>query len=124
MEKENKQYNNIIALQVKGPLNFGKLEACLNQLIRRHESLRTCFRRISGEWVQCIEEEVQLTLDVVAIHGTVNDKHIEDWIQSFDLAAAPLWKMGVFKESEHQHLIVFNIHHIITDGTSNAILID
>ncbi len=124
MEKENKQYNNIIALQVKGPVNFGKLEACLNQLIRRHESLRTCFRRIGGEWVQCIEEEVQLTLDVVAIHGTVNDKHIEAWIQSFDLAAAPLWKIGVFKESEHQHLIVFNIHHIITDGTSNAILID
>lgn len=124
MEQENKQYNNIIALQVNGPLDFGKLEACLKQLIRRHESLRTCFRRIGGEWVQWIEEEVQLALDVVDIKGTVNDKHIEAWIQAFDLAAAPLWKIGVFKEGEHRHLIVFNIHHIITDGTSNAILID
>ncbi|KWX87488.1 hypothetical protein AMQ83_12805, partial [Paenibacillus riograndensis] len=124
MEQENKQYNNIIALQVGGPLDFGKLEACLKQLIRRHESLRTCFRRIGGEWVQWIEEEVQLALDVVDFRGTVNDKHIEAWIQAFDLAAAPLWKIGVFKEGEHRHLIVFNIHHIITDGTSNAILID
>ena len=124
MEKENKQYNNIIALHVKGPLNFAKLETCLNRLIGRHESLRTCFQRIDGELVQVIREDVSLTPDYVEINEAVNNTDIEAWIQPFDLETAPLCKVGIFKESEQNHLIVFNIHHIITDGTSNAILID
>lgn len=124
MEVENKQYNNIIALRVKGPLSYEKLEKSLNELIRRHESLRTSFRRIDGELLQVIHEPFLFTPDYREINEPINDAHIEAWIQSFDLEVAPAWKVGIFKESEQSHLLVFNIHHIITDGTSNAILIE
>ncbi|MGF9817158.1 amino acid adenylation domain-containing protein [Brevibacillus agri] len=124
MEEENKQYNNVIALRVKGPLSREKLEHCLNTLIGRHESLRTSFQRIDGELLQVIHEPFSFTPDYREVDEPVNDAHIAAWIQPFDLSVAPVWNVGIFKESEQSHLLVFNIHHIITDGTSNAILID
>ncbi|TGU83134.1 hypothetical protein EN829_063430, partial [Mesorhizobium sp. M00.F.Ca.ET.186.01.1.1] len=63
MEEANKQYNNIIALRVKGPLSYEKLERCLNELIRRHESLRTSFQRIDGELLQVIHEPFPFPAD-------------------------------------------------------------
>ncbi|MDR5002044.1 hybrid non-ribosomal peptide synthetase/type I polyketide synthase [Brevibacillus parabrevis] len=124
MEEANKQYNNIIALRVKGSLSYEKLERCLNELIRRHESLRTSFQRIDGELLQVIHEPFPFPADYRELNEPISDAHIEAWIQPFDLGVAPVWKVGIFKESEQSHVLVFNIHHIITDGTSNSILID
>ncbi|MCP5108144.1 MAG: amino acid adenylation domain-containing protein [bacterium] len=108
-------YNMPAVLQLAGPLDKTKLEEVFKQLIRRHESLRTSFIMVNEEPAQKIHENVAFKID-----NTVRTEHRS---VPFDLQAAPLLRVGLTAVNEQEHLLMLDMHHIISDGISLVILL-
>ncbi|MDE1453327.1 amino acid adenylation domain-containing protein [Bacillus paralicheniformis] len=109
-------YNMPAALKLTGPLDRARLDEVFRQLIRRHESLRTSFETgADGEPVQRIHDDVPFQLmELVAA---------EDFVRPFRLQEAPLFRAALVKEAEESHLLLVDMHHIISDGVSVGTLI-
>ena len=107
-----------------------KFAYTFKQIIRRHESLRTSFEMINEEPVQRIHEhhEVEFNIDYYQCKGEGEDqerkvkKIIENFERPFDLSKALLLRVGLIKIGNKNHMLLFDLHHIITDGTSQDIL--
>ncbi|MCL2865267.1 MAG: amino acid adenylation domain-containing protein, partial [Lachnospiraceae bacterium] len=116
-------YNMPIALKMEGKLDVDKAEAMFHQLIERHEAFRTSFELIDGEAVQIIHKNV--VSDVVyKEQGEVIDKKqvMEEFIRPFDLSQAPLIRAEIVKVEEEGHVLLLDMHHIISDGISTVVL--
>ncbi len=119
----NISYNMPAAMTIEGNLDKEKMELAFKELITRHESLRTSFELVEGEIVQRIHEEVEFNLDYVVLDSEDQIKElIKEFVKPFDLSKAPLLRVGLIKTLD-KHLILFDMHHIISDGTSLNILI-
>ncbi|WP_161513159.1 non-ribosomal peptide synthetase [Bacillus sp. AIIW2] len=109
-------YNMPAALKLTGPLDRARLDEVFRQLIRRHESLRTSFETgADGEPVQRIHDDVPFQLMELAA--------AEDFVRPFRLQEAPLFRAALVKEAEESHLLLVDMHHIISDGVSVGTLI-
>ena len=109
--------------------NIKKLELSFQALIKRHEVLRTFFEFNENSLVQKVQKQLEFNLDVVKepILESEVEKYYNEFIKPFDLSTPPLFKTKLLriKDSEkYQALLLFDIHHIICDGTSLNILID
>jgi fengycin family lipopeptide synthetase D len=114
-------YNLPQAFIIEGSLDIGKLTDSFLALTRRHEALRTFFDIHSDMPVQRTEERV----DIEVIHIPYNydgQVLIEDFIKPFNLAKAPLLRVGISRTPEGKHLLIVDKHHIISDGISDQIL--
>ncbi|MBD2208746.1 amino acid adenylation domain-containing protein [Nostoc linckia FACHB-104] len=127
MEGASATYNIPAAVQMTGVLNIPALEKALQEVIRRHEVLRTSFDKVNGHAVQVIHPQATLTLPVVDLQGCDTDKvkqlAILDAGKPFDLTQAPLMRVTLLKLSEQSHVLLMNMHHIVADGWSIGILI-
>ncbi|MCP5052160.1 MAG: polyketide synthase, partial [bacterium] len=92
----------------------------LNKLMDRHETLRTSFRLINGEPVQRVHREVELETEY---RERERKSGCVDFIRPFDLSRAPLLRLGLIKMEEDRHILMFDMHHIISDGVSIAIFL-
>jgi amino acid adenylation domain-containing protein len=121
-----------IVMILEGDIHKTTFEDILKRLIRRHESFRTSFEVNEGEPVQRIHPEVELEIqyDDLRVAG-INDrsqgeKEVESWIKDFirpfDLSRAPLLRVGLIKTGVDRHILMVDMHHIITDGVSQTIL--
>ncbi len=124
-------YNLAGAISLDGPLDVQALERSIAEIVRRHESLRTRFELIDdGRGVQVIDETVEKPLDLVdlsARDGVDNEAEarrlIDDHAQRpFDLCTGPLFKAMLVRLGERVHLLLINMHHIISDGWSLRLL--
>jgi amino acid adenylation domain-containing protein len=115
MEKNNISYNMIQSLVLEGELDRERLEKVFRRLIERHESFRTCFEMVNGEPVQRIQEG-DCKFQVPG--------EIENFVQPFDLSKAPLLRVGLFKLGSRKHMLMVDMHHIVSDGVSTGILIN
>ncbi|MEO4052783.1 amino acid adenylation domain-containing protein [Solibacillus sp. CAU 1738] len=118
-------YNMPEAIEVTGKLDLKKLDSVLRQLIDRHESLRTCFDIVDEEIVQKIQptEDIKFKIEMLAINNEEKiPEKIDNFIRPFNLKKAPLIRVGVIKVAKERNIIIFDIHHIISDGISVAIL--
>ncbi|MCP4146321.1 MAG: HAD-IIIC family phosphatase, partial [bacterium] len=128
MEPEGIGYNMPGALHLEGEVNNRQLEGAFKRLIRRHESLRTSFQMKNGEFVQKIHENVPFEIRGYEIEGAASEWKDEikrkrhEFIKPFDLATPPLIRAALVKISPRQHLLIYDIHHIVTDGISAGIL--
>lgn len=122
LEEDQTSYNISYALLLEGPLDKHKLDKSLKLLLKRHESLRTSFDMIDGEFRQYISNEVELKIEYIQIHDKTAEELIRDFIKPFDLSRAPLLKVGLISLSEDKHILVCDMHHIISDGVSIGIL--
>ncbi len=116
-------YHITLPFLVKGKLETNKLEAAISKIVDRHEILRTKFYLRDSK----IISEVVDNYDFKLIHFELEDDlqiGINTFIQSFDLSSLPLFRFGLAKINENEHLLVLDIHHIIFDGLSIAVLID
>ncbi|GGA37428.1 hypothetical protein GCM10007416_07920 [Kroppenstedtia guangzhouensis] len=118
-------YNIPGVLLVEGSLDMERLEATVQSLVRRHESLRTWFRFQDGQPVQVIQDHV--TLDVERFEaGDPREvpSLIRAFIRPFDLTKAPLMRVGLIsiRGQESIHYLLFDLHHIIADGVSLTLL--
>lgn len=128
MQPDNSVHNLLHTIHFQGPLNITALEQSLNEIVRRHEILRTRFSTIEGHPVQTITAiNVQLPLEDLrsfplgeraAIAHQLASAEAE---QPFNLEQGPLWRFKLFRLSETEHLLSRTIHHIIFDGWSHSV---
>ena len=89
----------------------------LDTLMDRHESLRTSFHIIDDEPVQIVQDTIPFEL-VEIPYDADTDAVVGRFIRKFDIAVAPLFRVGVMKLSAERHLFLLDMHHIISDGGS------
>lgn len=123
MEGDNIGYNMTQVMKLEGELEREKLENALKQLIRRHESLRTSFELIGHQVVQRVHHTVQWQCQYFEAAVGEADEIIEKFMKPFDLSKAPLLAAGIIKTGKAAHIMMTNMHHIISDGTSMAVLV-
>ncbi|TFV07231.1 amino acid adenylation domain-containing protein, partial [Bacillus stratosphericus] len=111
-------YNIPNMLVIDGDLNVAKLQSALVKLIERHESLRTSFKLVQGELSQYIYPNVNFKLKVKKINQHEIDAYARKFIIPFDLAKAPLFRVELLKVRPQKHILLIDIHHIISDGIS------
>jgi surfactin family lipopeptide synthetase A len=125
-------YNMPSALRIRGELSVDVLERTLQELTRRHETLRTRFVAVGGEPQQIIEDEVKVELPVLDLTRVVGDEKreaeamrqaLEEAQQPFDLQQGPLFRAKLLTLGERNHVLLFTMHHIISDVWSMGVLV-
>lgn len=122
-------YTIPLALRIGGPLDTTALEAALNAIVARHESLRTVFALDGEEPVQVILPALTLTLtmlDVSALAPAARSARVSRLVAAaanapFDLARGPLLRASLVRLSAEAHVLLVTLHHIVADGTSIGI---
>jgi len=99
--------------------DLGVMEEVFRRLIDHHEVLRTSFIRVKQELAQRVHEPgtLESPVEYKEIPASRATECFKDFIKPFDLTRAPLMRLGLYK-MENRHMIVFDIHHIITDNIS------
>lgn len=115
-------YNMPAVLHLEGPLDMQQMEATLGVLIARHDALRTSFTVVDGEPVQHVHQQVVFSLLYEEAEEKEAYEQISTFIQPFDLGMAPLLRAKIVRIGEQRHLLLFDMHHIISDGISVQIL--
>jgi amino acid adenylation domain-containing protein len=131
LEPGNAFYNIPAAVRLSGQLNVVALEQSLNQIISRHEALRTNFVTVNGQPVQVIASTLTLTLPVVDLRQLPESQRERDCqrlaneeaVQPFDLATEPLVRTKLLQLSESEHVLLLTMHHIVSDGWSMGVLV-
>jgi len=123
LEPGNPFYNVAIAIRLTGKLNPQILEQSFNEIIKRHESLRTSFPAINGRPIQVIHESLEFKLRILQnCDSDIQNVILQETQQPFDLSQLPLLRAKLFHFKEDEHLLVITIHHIISDGWSIGVL--
>ncbi len=123
-------YNMPSAFRITGALNVSALEQSLNEILRRHEALRTTFSSIEGKPVQVIHPELTLTLPIIELQDISPDQQqskamqlIREEVQRpFDLSQLPLLRTILLRLGEDEYLLLLSVHHIVVDFWSKGIL--
>ena len=121
--KDSVAYNIPRVLKLKGKLEQGKIQNVFNRLIQRHETLRTTFEITDGDIRQIIHPEVHLEIECYTSEADSLDTHIKQFIRPFDLTKAPIMRVGITSVSPTENYLMVDMHHIISDGISQNILI-
>ena len=122
----NSAYNMFSAVRLTGDFNVTALEKSFNEIIRRHEILRTGFPSIDGTPAQVIAPALTLTLPLLDLSGLPEDEREvevrrlaeEESHRPFVLAEAPLLRASVIRLGEREHVVLVTMHHIVSDGWS------
>ncbi|MGB7605373.1 MAG: amino acid adenylation domain-containing protein [Lutisporaceae bacterium] len=124
MNKESISYNITKALIIEDELNIQKLSEVLERLIDRHEALRTSFELTEEGYVQKVHKKVSFSVEYIEVEREEQaDEKVQNFIKAFDLSKAPLLRVGLIKVSPNKNIMVYDMHHIISDGVSMEILI-
>ncbi len=122
-DEDSIAYNQPQCFVLKGILDTEKLTKVFQQVIARHESLRTRFELQDGEPVQYIAENVPFEFEYFRSSMKKSGAIISEFVRPFDLEKAPLLRVGLIRISKEKHIMMFDIHHIISDGISIGIFI-
>jgi len=125
-------FNVLHALRLRPPFDRGLLEQSLNEVVRRHEILRTAFRAVEGRLMQIVAPQVTVPLRFDDLHelpaarrekiarGLVE----EEALHAFDLEEAPLLRARLIRLDRRHSILLFNTHQVIADGWSFGVLVD
>ncbi len=132
LEPGNIAYQIVEAIQITGILNIKALDKTLQEIVRRHEVLRTRFPSVDGvptpiidptsSWkgaVKDLRDHPELDHTSLIQKILVTESH-----QPFDLAAEPLFRTQLLRLTDLTHVLVLTIHHIVWDGWSFGVLMD
>src|SRR6185369_9024923 len=131
LEPGSAAYNLSGRLRLEGRLDAHALEASLNEIVRRHETLRTIFSTRHGEPVQIVLSELRLPLpfiDLSELSLTERETAFrqlcdEEAQQPFDLSTGPLMRARLLRFTEEEHVLLVSMHHIVSDLWSMGVLI-
>ena len=115
-------YNISGGIIVDGYLDTKKLSNAIQELIERHESLRTYFENKDNNLIQKIKKKIDFKLDVSKgeKYDNLNELY-KKFVKPFDLSKAPLFNCKYIEFTNKKSVIFLNIHHIISDGESMKI---
>jgi amino acid adenylation domain-containing protein len=115
-------YNQFMVLVLAGGARTERLERTFGQLIQRHESLRTSFEIIGDEPMQRIHDKVEFKIEYHDLAAADDEKlMIKNFVRPFDLSQAPLLRAALLEREEREYLLMLDMHHIISDGTTLGI---
>ncbi|MCP4152061.1 MAG: amino acid adenylation domain-containing protein, partial [bacterium] len=128
MEKDNTTLNMTETVKLEGELNREKLERAFLKIIERHESFRTTFEIENDEPVQRIHPEVEFRVDYfhrerTGIEQGDEQGEVERFKRPFKLSEAPLLRVALSKRDRDVHILMMDMHHIISDWISRNVLI-
>jgi amino acid adenylation domain-containing protein len=122
-------YNIPFAFIVSGELDRERFSQTWLAILRRHEILRTSFLLLENQPVQRVGDPADVTLefeelDTVIPSGPQSiDTLFQEFIRPFDVSRSPLLRIGLAGTASGETIILFDVHHIIADGTSTDILV-
>jgi amino acid adenylation domain-containing protein len=124
-------YNDPFALRLHGPLEAWAIQDALNEIVRRHESLRTSFGIVDDRPVQRIAEMLHIVVPVVDIsHHAADDRErealrlaIHESRKRFDLATGPLLRAKLVRLGADDHVLALTFHHVALDGWSRGVFL-
>ncbi|KJK28146.1 condensation domain-containing protein, partial [Paenibacillus polymyxa] len=111
------------ALIIEGSLDKKRLEQAFRQLIERHEALRTRFEMVDGEVIQRIESSAPFSVEYVQASEEETPQYAQDFVRAFDLAQAPLLRVQLIENGPGRHVMLYDMHHIISDGVTEGIIV-
>ena len=126
LEPNNAAYNIPHSVRLKGSLQPEVLGRSLNEIVRRHESLRTSFQVINDQPVQVIAAQVQVPLilrDLTTLPEANREEEARQLARDeaqrpFDLTVAPLMRATLLRLADDDHVLLLNTHHSASDGWS------
>jgi amino acid adenylation domain-containing protein len=119
-------YNIPAAINFPGALNLTALQQSLDEIVRRHEALRTSFASHAGQTVQVIHPPAPLPLPLTDLRRLPPSQRqpaldrlaTAEAQRPFDLRRGPLLRAHLVRRHDHDHLLLLTMHHIISDGWS------
>lgn len=124
-------YNIPTAVRINGDLNVVALEQAVQEIVRRHEILRTNFRTVDGRPVQVIGHDLDIDFAIIDLSG-FSETEREEQSQKlatieaqtpFDLSQDRLLRIKLFYLAPTEYLVLYTMHHIISDGWSAGVFI-
>ncbi|MEO0948460.1 MAG: condensation domain-containing protein, partial [Cyanobacteria bacterium J06641_5] len=129
LEPDNPFYNIPTALRLTGNLDLAAFQQALDNIIHRHEILRTGFKTIDEKPQQIICDRLDLVIERVDLSAQT-DREVEvqrlakaEGKQPFDLERSPLLRVKLLKLSAQESVLLFTLHHIISDAWSTGIFV-
>ncbi|NJM74259.1 MAG: condensation protein [Scytonema sp. RU_4_4] len=131
LDPKSYAYNDYDALLLQGSLNIKALKQSIDEIVRRHEILRTCLQIVNGQPVQIIAPALEIPLPIVDLQhlpdteqeAEVQRLRLENYQQPFDLAQVPLLRLTLLRLKNREYVLLVTIHHIIFDGWSQGVFI-
>ncbi|PIG93643.1 condensation domain-containing protein [Gloeocapsopsis sp. IPPAS B-1203] len=131
LEPGNPTYNISGAVQLTGMLNITALEQSFQALVQRHEALRTTFAIVQEQPMQAIAASLPFAIPIVNLQELppsqqqqqIQSLIAEEQIRPFDLNQGSLLRVTLLRLNPENHVMMFSMHHIISDGWSMGILI-
>jgi Condensation domain len=125
-------FNLLYALRLTSPFDAVILERSVNEIVRRHEVLRTTFAVVDGQYLQVIALQLTVPLRFDDLHklpesekDAIGRRAIEEEVlHTFDLAQGPLFRARMVRLTEREHLLLITMHQTIGDGWSAGVLAD
>jgi hypothetical protein len=132
LEPGNPCWNIAVRFRITGALDVSTLERSINEIIRRHEILRTSFALVDGALVQIVHAEGMIPLplddlshlDAAARDAEEERRTIAEAALPFDLKTGPPLRARLLKLAEQEHMFLVTIHHIVSDGWSIGVFSD
>ena len=123
-------YNIPASIRVRGLLNAAALEQSFNEIVRRHEALRTTFAVVDGSSVQVIAPTMTVSLPIVDLSELTQTEReaqalrlaTEEAQRPFDLTRGPLVRVSLLRLHDEDHILLLTMHHIVSDGWSVSVL--
>jgi len=127
----NSTYNMIGGVGLSGQLDMVALERTINEIVSRHEILRTTFVNIDGRPLQVVAGSRPLTVDPLDLRTLPASEHdaaieqlaSEELRHTFDLSKGRLLRVKLLRLGEDKHVALVAMHHIISDGLSIGIFL-
>ncbi|PEL55982.1 condensation domain-containing protein, partial [Bacillus wiedmannii] len=124
-------YNIATVVTIEGVFSIQALEYSLNEILQRHESLRTSFINSDGKVYQTIATKCKIEMPIIDIRNLSSNEVDSEWrkimaqeiSQPFDLQVPPLLRVMLVQFEENKYKLLFTMHHIISDGWSLGVLI-
>ncbi|AOM80159.1 non-ribosomal peptide synthetase [Pedobacter steynii] len=124
LDRESLAYNMPHLFRLEGAVDLVRLEDAFSRLISRHGILRTVFEQVGEEPVQSVLAPFVFKVSCFTAADQSELAAVSDlFIRPFDLEEGPLLRVGLVCLSAEEHVLMIDMHHIITDGISQEILI-
>jgi amino acid adenylation domain-containing protein len=128
LQGRNSAYNVHLGLWLRGSLDVSSLQSSVQEIVHRHDSLRTQFKFEGGELLQVVVSDYTATLQVSDLtkspepYGEAYRLAREESERPFDLSRAPLFRARLFRITGNDHVLLCTMHHIVSDAWSMQIL--
>ncbi|OMI85428.1 hypothetical protein BSZ07_33620 [Streptomyces sp. M1013] len=124
LDPRSTAYNIPLSFVVRGPFDTARLRKAVDELVRRHDAFRTRFTIRDRKVIGLVEPAAEVPITRQNIQPGEETDVLHGFVRPFDLGKAPLMRVKVASRSDVEHHIAIDIHHVIFDGASVALLLN